>query len=109
MANPTDEISLPAVILADTTEASITLHPDRMYWLYHDGEDGSGNANTETIYFKFDSDTVDGDQSEGENKLKLMDGRDVLLGAGVTTLYFKTASADVTFTIVPMPRLLGRR
>jgi len=104
MANP-DSVGLtdykPAVVLASGTEDSVSLERHKRYHLYHDGEDASGNACTQTIYLRCNADTVDADTSEGANKAKLKSGGNLTIGPGVDTLYFKMASEDCTFTIIP--------
>lgn len=111
MANPTDISSSnnPVVLEATTTEDDIILNADRTYRLFHDGEDTSGTGATDTIYLKFDAAGVDNDESEGDNKFKLMDGREVVIGPGVARLYFqvKSSGGSPTFSIMPGLRRFG--
>ena len=104
MSNPTS-VGLtdhkPAVLLASTAEASVTLSNHKRYRLFHDGEDGTGTACTVAIYLRCDADTVVATAAEGANKAKLLATRNLTIGPGVKTLYFKMASVDCTFTIVP--------
>ena len=112
MANPASvgvDDDYPAVVLADSAaESSITLDPNKQYMIFHDGEDGTGTAETGTIVFKCDTAAVDTDASEGANKAKLMAERWFYLGPGIATLYFDIAANDCTFTIIPVRNTFGR-
>jgi hypothetical protein len=102
MANPTSVSGRnPAVLLAGTTQESVTLKEIITYTLSHDGEDDSGVAQTSTVYLAF-GDDVTATPAEGENKLKLRNGMTVEINK-TTTLNFKVASGanPVTFSIIP--------
>ena len=110
MANPASMSDHPAVILTSTTEFSLILDPDREYTLYHDGETDAGVASALPIYLSFSA-AVDNDESEGDDKAKLMSARTLVIGPGVPVLYvqLKAAAATTpTFTIVPGPKYLGK-
>ena len=98
VANPSSIDASYSVLSATTTEASVTLNPDRIYALAHDGEDNAGAASTSTIYLSTAS-PVTASAAEGSNKIKLLAGRVYYVGPGVTVLYFKTASGSATFSV----------
>lgn len=106
MANPTSigvNDPYPAVLLIGTTKITVDLDPRKEYMIYHDREDDSGSSNVETVYMTFHHPNVDADQSEGANKAKLIDGRELPIGPGIGRMMLQTASGSVTVTVAPNP------
>ena len=111
MANPSTLVSFPqdepfAIIEATNTEGSVTLEWTRWYRLVHNGVNTSGTADTATIFLS-DAATVVTTFAAGSGHAALMDGQETVVGPGLNTLYFKTASGSPTFTIYQGSRLHG--
>ena len=107
--NTLGPVPKPYVLLPSTTEAVTILEPDRPYDFVHDGEDGSGVAATQTIYLSITA-AVDADQSAGDDKVKLTNGRTVRIGPGFSQVKYKVASATAvpTLSVVPGRAALGQ-
>lgn len=108
MANPTDASgeSFPLVLNATTSEASITLDPDKTYTVAHNAKTNGGVDATETIYCS-DEASITATAAEGANKLILYYTRSAIIGPGVNTLYFVTAANSATFTLAPSKKEMG--
>jgi hypothetical protein len=110
MANPSsvgvDDANM-AVLVTAASDGTVTLNPQRTYTVAHDGERNDGSTtDTSTIYLANDA-VADRDGSEGANKAKLLFGRELVIGPGITTLHFGTEAGTPTLTIVPGIDLYG--
>jgi hypothetical protein len=109
MANPTSvgvaDFNM-AVLVCTAGDSTITLNPQRTYTLAHDGETNAGVTDTATIYLANDA-TVVRTEAEGANKAKLLFGRELVVGPGITTLHFGTEAGTPTFTVIPGIDLYG--
>lgn len=106
MANPTTLSTNPAVLVASTSEFTLTIDGERAYTFAHDSEDSSGDTDSNTIYLAINA-AVTADPTEGNNKIKLINGRSVVIGPGVTRVRFKCASGGPTMTVMPDVHALG--
>jgi len=95
-----------AVLVSAAADGSITLNPQRTYTLAHDGEQNDGTTDTNTIYLANNA-TVVRTEAEGANKAKLLFGRELVVGPGITTLHFGTEAGTPTFTVIPGLDLYG--
>ena len=88
------------VIVAGTSVGTISLNPNKVYSLSHDGEDPNGGVANQTIYF-CTSGTVNTTFDAGFDKIKLKVGRPITIGPSFRNLYFATASGIACFSIIP--------
>ncbi len=113
MANPYSIDHLPAVIVTSTAQDELFLDERREYTISHDGETNAGAADANTIYIAIrtasDEDDVVATSAEGTNKIKLRDGRSVVVGPSVRAIRHKTAAGAPTFTIIANPDDIGVR
>jgi hypothetical protein len=100
MANPSAIDSSPAVIEATSSADSVTLQAGRSYSIAHNGVDTSGGFDDATIFLATSA-APTADYAAETDKVPLQAQRTVVLGPGVGTLYFRTASGSPTFTITP--------
>jgi len=91
MANPTELLSGFATLKATTTQQTLNLDPDRLYWLAHCGTIDDGTASDTPVYFAADDDVV-ATSAEGANKLVLSANLMLAVGPGVSELSFKLAA-----------------
>lgn len=106
MANPASigvNDPYPAVLVITDTKVTVDLDPKLEYMLYHDREDSSGSSSGVTVYMTFHHPNVDNDPSEGANKAKLIDGRELPIGPGVGRAMLQTATGEATVTVAPNP------
>jgi hypothetical protein len=108
MAEPTTIDGGLHLIAAAATAKSITLNPDREYTIAHNGVDVSANAVTNTIFLGIDAAPAAATYAADENKFALLDGRAVVIGPGVKTLYFIGYDSGIpTFSIAAGPEIGG--
>ena len=106
MSNPNAVDGGLAVLEAATTERSVALNRYREYTLRHDGEDATGSPNSSTVYLALNQ-APSPDAAAGEDRFKLLAGSVVVIGPGVTTLRFRTASGAPTISVSAGP-MIGR-
>jgi len=99
MATDISQSSEAAIIEADTTQDSVTLHKDRTYTIVHTGLNASGGADANTIWFA--QGDVTASWAVGTDKLPVQDGQSVVVGPALATLNFKTAAGSPVFSIIP--------
>lgn len=119
MANPDSLVSGQlAVLVSSTAEQTIPVSVNRNHTLYHHGEDASGVADTEPIYFACVDPTVAGmsnpaasyvspNYQPGGNKFILKSGTSVILRAGFTHIKFRTAAGAPVFGVSPGDHQFG--
>ncbi len=113
MANPNSIDHLPAVIVTSTSQDELFVDEMREYTISHDGETNAGVADTNTVYIAIrtasDASDVVATAAEGTNKIKLLNGRSVVVGPSVRSIRHKTAAGAPTFTIIANPDDIGVR
>ena len=99
MPNPTSAAaSTLTVVVATTSDASISLDSRSAYLVQHNGLNASGSASTGVVYLSGSS-TVTATAAEGSDKFILLSQTAILVGPGLSTLGFKTASGEVTISL----------
>ena len=97
------------VAINATTEVTVTLNPLYMYHVRHTGKDAAGNddgASLLTAFLSYAS-GVTADLSEEDDKFALVDGQDIKIDPGITTLYIDsvaTADGILSFSRIGGPR-----
>lgn len=115
--DPNSPTELAQTVIATTAAASKTVNPHRAYTLIHLGDKGEGTATLEAVFLAFDVAVVTADTTAEENKAVLMAGDGgagvvgghgvIQLPPGITTISYKTATANVAFQIIAGPWLFG--
>lgn len=105
MANPTttlkNPLSLPAILEATTTPATIYLSPNRVYEITHLGVDAAGNADTDDVMLGFEGTTAA--QSSGVGKALLQSTKTVKVFA-VSVMTIDAEGNNPILNITPLPR-----
>lgn len=99
-------IRKPFTILAGSTEADILLATDLQYWLQHNVLDGSAAASTAPVFIGTSA-TITATDAAGDNKFVLLPDHPIPVGPGISRLYYKTAAANVSISILPSEHARG--
>ncbi len=99
-------IRKPFTVIAGSTEADVILAPDLQYWIQHNVLDGSAAASTAPVFIGTSA-TITATDAAGDNKLVLLPDHPQLIGPGISRIYYKTASANVSMSFNPSPRWMG--
>lgn len=84
------------VALNGTTEVTVTLDPTFAYQVRHTGVDASGNddaASALTAFLSYAS-GVTVSFAEEDDKYPLVDGQELVIGPGISTLYIDAAATS---------------
>ena len=95
MAAVTDYFGMVAINA--TTEVTVTLNPEYSYHVRHTGVDAAGvdDAQSAITAFLSYASGVTATPAEEDDKYALLDGQEVIIGPGITTLYIdSTTGAD---------------
>jgi hypothetical protein len=116
MANPssvgveTESVGMmyePGLVQVDTTARSITLNVEKQYTIAHSGVDASGADSSSIIRMAFEANGTPG-YTSGTNHLLLIDESTQVIGPGLSTMRFNTASGTVMMNLVPVVKVWGQ-
>ena len=101
----------PDTVATSNIYNTYNLLADRSYTIAHDGVNESGATDTATFYIvtsglPSDSRRINDLASFG--KLKVPNGRAVVVGPGITQFYYQCNSGTPTFAVVPGPQSYGK-
>lgn len=118
MANPTTfaaETDMMAVLVASTSQQTITLNPSCSYALYHNSQDNQSTpvSDVNSIFLACNvksstSGTAVATGVEATNKAILLAGGVLTIGPNISALKFICASGTPTFNLIRQDNYLGR-
>lgn len=102
MANPTSMDNGFATLAASAEVQTLNLNSLRQYMVAHDNEDVLGAGDLGTIIISTIA-SIDADSSAGANRAKLLAGRALPIGPGVSSLSYVALSGAPTFLVTASP------
>ena len=109
MANPTEvgisADNLTAVYSTATTAADVTIDPNKLYWIQHNGATTGGAAATGAVYLNLNGTAS---VAEGKGRAVLPNGKYVYVSPSAnSTMSIASASGNPGITIVPLKDTKG--
>jgi len=101
----------PQIVSVGTTQLDVTLHPSRLYTVYHTGKSSTGGASTVDVFSLCDNTTgavstsYSSTGTAGVGKLVIQSGNSVPIPNGCSKAQFKTASGTVSLQFVATPSI----
>lgn len=90
------------VALNGTSEVTVTLNPEYAYHIKHTGVDATGTDDAQSAisaFLSYASGLASVTPAEEDDKYALLDGQEVIIGPGISTLYIdSTTGADGILT-----------
>ncbi len=101
MANPSSVDNIPCTLVCSICSGmnTVTVNSARAYTLAHDSLNEANVADTNIIYVATSGNPLTTGQANG-NTVKLIGGRSIILGPGVSSINFTSTAGTPTFALI---------
>ncbi len=95
-------MTLPQLLAAGTTAATVTVDVSRWHELVHTGADASNGADTNAVFLAFNGTAATATNAAGTNKLRLSASARELIPPGITSISYICAAGAPVFALKEM-------